>query len=351
MTCTVAKKTSLVAHLRECFFGFADSAHEEHFVKLRFQERMTVGFATAVVTCASSIYRALQSEDWSQNPFGCILLEPGAPVPMVFLIWIICTARWRWMEPAVFACYAFRLATLFLWLMCDSASVPAVVQWWSVPTASVASFICFSTLSAVINYLVNVRFIGGLMIALVWVLLAPCMVHRSPADIKSLPLVLAMVAVVLVRLFGELSTRSKFLNLYYTKSEVKDHRNSTAKVNETAGCSTIKNEEAGNSTAKFNEAPGCSTINNREAGKSTAKVNEAPGCSTIKHEEVKESVYPTTDSKDSGYSTSGCEESSSSSAKVKEFGTAPSDVKESVYPTTGNSTYGCREAISSTAKI
>eukprot|EP00798_Chlamydomonas_sp_ICE-L_P024125 gene24125-9703_t len=184
MACNVAKKASLVARLREFFFGFADSAKEEHFVKLRIQERMTVLCVIAAMICASGINRALHSEDWSQNPFGCILLEPIAPVPIAFIMWTLYTARWQWVEPAVFVCHAWRFATLLLWLMCDAASVPAVVQWWSSPTASVASFMCFSTLVAVINYLVNVRFIGGLMMALVWVLLAPCMAHRSPADIK-----------------------------------------------------------------------------------------------------------------------------------------------------------------------
>eukprot|EP00798_Chlamydomonas_sp_ICE-L_P024124 gene24124-9701_t len=273
MACNVAKKTSLVARLRECFFGFADSAKEEHFIKLSIQERMTVLCVFSVMVCASSIKRVMSSEDWSQNPFGCILLEPNVPVPVAFLVWTLRTARWRWVDPAVFVCHAWRFAIILLWLVCDAASVPAVVQWWSSPTASVASFMCYSTLVAVVNYLVNVRFIGGLMMALVWVALAPCMAHRSLADIKSWPLVLAMVVVVLIRMFSELSTRSKYLELYYSNSEVLDYSNSTTQVKQ-AGCPTIKNGEAGNSTAEV-KVYSISTTEVKEAVNSTTRVKDS----------------------------------------------------------------------------
>eukprot|EP00798_Chlamydomonas_sp_ICE-L_P024126 gene24126-9704_t len=44
-------------------------------------------------------------------------------------------------------------------------------------------------------------------------------------------------------MFSELSTRSKFLDLYYPNSEVKDYSNSAAEVKE-ARCPTIQNGEA-----------------------------------------------------------------------------------------------------------
>eukprot|EP00798_Chlamydomonas_sp_ICE-L_P027996 gene27996-8871_t len=134
-----------------------------------------------------------------------------------------------------------------MWIMCDPASLPSVVQRMNDPVGTLGS--CF--MIAAVNYLFTVRAKFGLMQILMWLVLAPCVAQRSPGDIPAWLPVVAIVIPTLARLHGELQARSQF----------KDHKDQfclatdsteTTETTETPG--TIETTKTTNSTET--ELPG-----------------------------------------------------------------------------------------------
>eukprot|EP00798_Chlamydomonas_sp_ICE-L_P027997 gene27997-8872_t len=108
MSGKVAKKTSLIAGVRECFFGFADGADEKTFVRLQIQLRLRGLILFFVIALARSFHLILTSEDFLSNPLGSILLEPGCPVPSFFFLLLLLNGKLQWVEPSAFIFAAFR---------------------------------------------------------------------------------------------------------------------------------------------------------------------------------------------------------------------------------------------------
>eukprot|EP00798_Chlamydomonas_sp_ICE-L_P024471 gene24471-10075_t len=219
MDCKVRKKYSYFAHLRECFFSFADNAKEEHFVRLAIEQRKFVISLLGGALCAASALKILGSEDMRQNLVGFFLLDPTTPGPIAFLLVALLMGRWQWVEPAVFVAILMRMVSLRTWIVCDPASIPAVVQRWLGPFSSMHSFIICSVMVSASSFVLNARLKFALFNAVLNGVMAPGIAHRSPADLSPWPLVVAMVVTVLLRLHLELKSRSKFLDLYYPTNE------------------------------------------------------------------------------------------------------------------------------------
>eukprot|EP00798_Chlamydomonas_sp_ICE-L_P028338 gene28338-31461_t len=151
------RKSSLLTHFRECFFGFADSAKEEYFTRLQVECRKYPIVLLSLAYCASSMTKLLLPEHSHENLIERILLEPLTPVPALCLAAALLLGYWQWAEPLIIMSFIMRHLTLMLWIMCDPASAPPVVG----------------------------RF--HFMAILVWMLTVPSMVGRSPADIRSWP--------------------------------------------------------------------------------------------------------------------------------------------------------------------
>eukprot|EP00798_Chlamydomonas_sp_ICE-L_P006497 gene6497-3135_t len=214
------KRPILSAHVHDCFFGFADASKEEHFTMLKAKARIPVLRSIGLVMGAAAIYRAWHSDDWSHNPLGSILLDPGAPQSFVtLLIPLISNGTWRWLEPTVVTCSVLRFVSLSSWLLCDPASTLSVVQWWSGPLASMGSFICFSLFVAAANFMSNARFKYGLLSALAWMSMAPVIAHYSSTGLQAWPLVMSMMTLVSLHLLDERKARSIFLDLFYPTTE------------------------------------------------------------------------------------------------------------------------------------
>eukprot|EP00798_Chlamydomonas_sp_ICE-L_P004447 gene4447-14597_t len=177
MPSKVARNPSLIARVRECFFGFPDSAVESHFLKQQVQQRMCGMIVLSVASLGSSVHKLLQSGVFRSNPVGSILMEPGAPVLTVFFLFVLFMGRWRWVEPTVVALAVCR-------------------QRLEVPFGTISSWCAFSLMLASVNYLQNVRAKFGLVHALVWSVMAPYVAERSPGTIPSWPPVEATTVLV-----------------------------------------------------------------------------------------------------------------------------------------------------------
>eukprot|EP00798_Chlamydomonas_sp_ICE-L_P011209 gene11209-18830_t len=196
----VVRKPSLSVRIGECFFGFADSAMEKHYVALQVQQMCTGIFVMCVGYCASSIYWLWKTEGFSQNLVGCILLEPGAPVGTAFTILAILMGRWRWMEPGVAIGAMLRFLSLALWMWSGPAFLPASTNRWAGPIGSTGSWLGFTFMTSVGNFAWHIRFKYGLLVALTWMAMVPSWVARSPTIVYSWPLQLSLTIATMLRL-------------------------------------------------------------------------------------------------------------------------------------------------------
>eukprot|EP00798_Chlamydomonas_sp_ICE-L_P007801 gene7801-996_t len=215
MTSKPVRKSSLLMHFRECFFGFADSAKEEHFTRLQVEYMKYPIILFAVALSAAGITKVVQTEQYHQNMLWSILLEPTSPLPNLCLMSALLFGCWRFAEPMAIISGLWRFPSLMMWMMCDQALVPAVVQRWERVVTSSDKWFYYAVFLALGNRVMHVRFKFHFMLALAWILVAPTMVGRSPADISAWPLVVILVISVLLRLHSELTARSQFLNHYY----------------------------------------------------------------------------------------------------------------------------------------
>eukprot|EP00798_Chlamydomonas_sp_ICE-L_P004414 gene4414-14541_t len=214
MACKGAKKLSLMASVRECFFGFADGADEKTFVKLQVQLRMRL----CIVCFAAAFARSVQ---------------------------LILTSQWQWVEPSVVVFAVTRLFIIKMWIMCDPASLPSVVHRLDGPFSSLGSWCGFSVMIGAFNYLFTVRAKFGLAQVLMWSVLAPCISQRSPADLPPWIPVVTLAIATLARLRAELQARSQFKEHYYPTT---DCTATTKTTNSTATTETTKTPGTTDST-------------------------------------------------------------------------------------------------------
>eukprot|EP00798_Chlamydomonas_sp_ICE-L_P020598 gene20598-27397_t len=250
MTRKVVRKASLVAHVCECFFGFADSVGEMQFLKQQVQQRTRVMMVLLVAGLASSIRKVLLSDDLHS-------LDPRLGTPLFTL-----DPRLMTLYPSPLMCA--RVYIFSVWIMCDPASIPSVVQRLEAPTSSLGSWCGFSLMISVVIYLFIPRAKLALVQTLLWLVLAPYVAQRSPGNIPPWPPVLTLTITMLLRLHGELRARSQFKDQYYLSTDstettktpgIADSTETTETNKTTDSTETSKTTKTTNSTETERPAP------------------------------------------------------------------------------------------------
>eukprot|EP00798_Chlamydomonas_sp_ICE-L_P018929 gene18929-25496_t len=197
MTSKPVRKSSLLTHFRDCFFGFTDSAKEEHLIRLQVEYMKYPMVLFALAFCASGITKLMQTDLSQQNMLWSILLEPTSPLPNLCLVSALLFGSWQCAEPMAIIAGLMRFPSLMMWIICDQASVPVVVHRWEGAVSSADKLVDHAFFLAIGNSVLHVRFKFHLMLALAWILVAPTMVSRSPADISAWPFVLILVIAIM----------------------------------------------------------------------------------------------------------------------------------------------------------